>query len=86
MNKPNLIGYISLIVGVIFLAIAFTAFNIYAEGSLMLETLFCISSACLSRAEIFFPVFLVGYLLLALGLALLGEHIINNLMRAIFGR
>ena len=86
MNKLNTIGYISLTVGVVLLAIAFTVFEIYEEGGLILEKFFCISSMCLSRADIFFPIFLIGYLLLALSLALLGEHIINHLMRIVFGR
>jgi len=86
MSKSNIIGYISAIVGVVFLTIAFIVFQKYAEGNLMLEMFFCISSVCLSRVDIFFPVFVVGYLSLALSLALLGEHITKNLMRIIFGK
>lgn len=86
MKNLNLIGYISLIAGVVLLAVAFTAFNAYEEGNLMLENFFCSLTVCFSRADIFFPVFVIGYILLALGLALLGDHIINNLMRLIFGR
>ena len=83
MSKLNKLGYISLSAGVVFLAIAFAEFGMYEE-SLMIKPFFCISSVCLSRADIFFPAFLVGYLLLALGLALLGEHIISNLKQIVF--
>lgn len=86
MNRVNIIGYISAIVGVVFLAIAFGVFQKYAEGNLMSETYFCISSVCLSRVDIFFPVFIAGYISLALSLALLGEHIVSKLMQLVFGR
>ncbi len=85
MSKSNIIGYISFIAGVIIIAITFSIFEANAEGTLMVDTFFCISSACFSRADIFFPIFGVGYILLALGIALLSEHIINNLRRMIFG-
>ncbi len=86
MSKLNKIGYISLIGGVALVAIALTTFNKHAEGSQMVEDFFCLSSMCLSRAEVFFPIFIIGYLLLAFSLALLGEQISKNLMRFVFGK
>tara|TARA_R110002096_G_scaffold82336_5_gene191631 strand:- start:1453 stop:1722 length:270 start_codon:yes stop_codon:yes gene_type:complete len=81
MQKFKIIGYVSLIVSVILTVISIALYQAYAEGNLMLETFFCISSTCFSRADIFCPAFVLGFLTLALGLVLIGEDVYEKLNR-----
>tara|TARA_R110002049_G_C9178700_1_gene563530 strand:+ start:45441 stop:45752 length:312 start_codon:yes stop_codon:yes gene_type:complete len=74
----ELTGYISIMVGVVLLVIAIVLYQMYSAGNLMLETFICVAAVCYSRADIFCPAYILGFLLISLGLTLIWPYLSDN--------
>lgn len=75
MSTYKIFGYATLLLSGVLLLVSVILYLEYAHENLMLNTLFCLSSVCISRADVFCPSLILGFVALVLALLLVWEDI-----------